>query len=494
MLHLAVLLGLVRLTRFLIEHGIDLDAQDYHGFTALHFAAWTGNHKIVDLLIEGKHLECVVSISVIQPRILTFPPFSLAGAAIDQTNSNDQLASDLALLRGHNAIATQLRRQMSLLSSSLDGDDVSDASDISFDSSVVSDVLDTASTDQTVPNRASHHQDESELSEQAATSDKPDDNVPEIDELHDEDTDDEEIVAPAVPVPNAQDVNTSPNEAIARPTLFASISERTREVTNYVSNLIQNDWLSFDPPPPYSASETVSDEKAYYKDAQSVAKASADGTEPTSNWFMRLKEVVKPASPSGDTKSSEGPKMSMSAFNGVATAFEQIQVWQARMSWPQLPAIGPKSSPEASKVPEPATATTTTTETTPYAPAHAQRSRPSGVTPGSSSITPTTNLAITMGPVTASANPLAHALRIDHETTSMYPGLVGEEQIEENHLRNLEIERRRRHARDRVLFLFWIPMILLLFALALCRFIATDEALQERVLSFTRLFGLNWTP
>ncbi|KAI9592982.1 hypothetical protein BDF19DRAFT_424941 [Syncephalis fuscata] len=83
MLHLATLLGLDRLSRFLIVHGIALDAQDSYGFTALHYAAWTGHRSIVEQLLT-------------------------AGALIDVTNYADQLPIDMARQRSHDNIVTLL--------------------------------------------------------------------------------------------------------------------------------------------------------------------------------------------------------------------------------------------------------------------------------------------------------------------------------------------------------------------------------------------------
>ncbi|ORX91568.1 hypothetical protein K493DRAFT_49928 [Basidiobolus meristosporus CBS 931.73] len=53
MLHLAALGGLEKLASFLIKRGIDVNCQDSNGFTALHFAAWTGKLNIVESLVKA---------------------------------------------------------------------------------------------------------------------------------------------------------------------------------------------------------------------------------------------------------------------------------------------------------------------------------------------------------------------------------------------------------------------------------------------------------
>ncbi|CAG8487021.1 8074_t:CDS:10 [Ambispora gerdemannii] len=53
MLHLAVLLNFEQLAANLIERGINLNAIDHYGFTALHYAAWTGKTEIVRLLLAA---------------------------------------------------------------------------------------------------------------------------------------------------------------------------------------------------------------------------------------------------------------------------------------------------------------------------------------------------------------------------------------------------------------------------------------------------------
>ncbi|PKC12447.1 hypothetical protein RhiirA5_463964, partial [Rhizophagus irregularis] len=53
MLHIAAMLGYTRLCSVLIDKGIDLNLQDKYGFTALHYAAWTGKDDVVRLLMRG---------------------------------------------------------------------------------------------------------------------------------------------------------------------------------------------------------------------------------------------------------------------------------------------------------------------------------------------------------------------------------------------------------------------------------------------------------
>ncbi|ORX92689.1 hypothetical protein K493DRAFT_408729, partial [Basidiobolus meristosporus CBS 931.73] len=54
LLHLAALGGLEGLADFLIEKGVDVNCQDANGYTALHFAAWTGRACIVKTLIRAQ--------------------------------------------------------------------------------------------------------------------------------------------------------------------------------------------------------------------------------------------------------------------------------------------------------------------------------------------------------------------------------------------------------------------------------------------------------
>ncbi|KAL0078370.1 hypothetical protein J3Q64DRAFT_1664877, partial [Phycomyces blakesleeanus] len=51
LLHLAALCGYSRLVRVLIRLGVDVDRVDRNGFTALHFASWTGKQDIVHTLL-----------------------------------------------------------------------------------------------------------------------------------------------------------------------------------------------------------------------------------------------------------------------------------------------------------------------------------------------------------------------------------------------------------------------------------------------------------
>lgn len=60
MLHLATFLGFTRLVSFLIDHGIDVDARDNNGFTALYFAALKNSTSCARLLVEaGAALDIV---------------------------------------------------------------------------------------------------------------------------------------------------------------------------------------------------------------------------------------------------------------------------------------------------------------------------------------------------------------------------------------------------------------------------------------------------
>ncbi|CAG8509661.1 14255_t:CDS:10 [Acaulospora colombiana] len=79
MLHLAAMLGYRRLCEVLIDKGISVDTQDKYGFTALHYAAWTGKIDIVRLLL-------------------------MAGSSDIIPNFNEQHASDLAMSRNFDEI------------------------------------------------------------------------------------------------------------------------------------------------------------------------------------------------------------------------------------------------------------------------------------------------------------------------------------------------------------------------------------------------------
>lgn len=63
LLHLATFLGFSKLVRFLIEHGIDIDARDRNGFTALHFAALVKSAECARALVDaGADREIVDSL------------------------------------------------------------------------------------------------------------------------------------------------------------------------------------------------------------------------------------------------------------------------------------------------------------------------------------------------------------------------------------------------------------------------------------------------
>ncbi|CAI2166247.1 2979_t:CDS:10 [Funneliformis geosporum] len=79
MLHIAAMLGYTRLCSVLIDRDIDLNLQDKYGFTALHYAAWTGREEIVRILIT-------------------------AGSGDIIPNFNDQYAIDLAISRNFDDI------------------------------------------------------------------------------------------------------------------------------------------------------------------------------------------------------------------------------------------------------------------------------------------------------------------------------------------------------------------------------------------------------
>jgi hypothetical protein len=60
LLHLAAFLGFPALVKFLVSHGIDLDARDRNGYTALHFAVIRGSKACAQLLLEaGADMEIV---------------------------------------------------------------------------------------------------------------------------------------------------------------------------------------------------------------------------------------------------------------------------------------------------------------------------------------------------------------------------------------------------------------------------------------------------
>ncbi|CDS11004.1 hypothetical protein LRAMOSA03268 [Lichtheimia ramosa] len=57
LLHLATICGYDRLVRVLVKLGCDVDQPDHNGFTALHFASWTGKVDIVQALIYKANLQ-----------------------------------------------------------------------------------------------------------------------------------------------------------------------------------------------------------------------------------------------------------------------------------------------------------------------------------------------------------------------------------------------------------------------------------------------------
>ncbi|KAI9490937.1 hypothetical protein BDB00DRAFT_835164 [Zychaea mexicana] len=57
LLHLATICGYDRLVKTLVKLGCDVDQSDHNGFTALHFASWTGKVDIVQALIAKANLD-----------------------------------------------------------------------------------------------------------------------------------------------------------------------------------------------------------------------------------------------------------------------------------------------------------------------------------------------------------------------------------------------------------------------------------------------------
>ncbi|EDR11860.1 uncharacterized protein LACBIDRAFT_313737 [Laccaria bicolor S238N-H82] len=75
LLHLSTLLGFSTLLRFLIGHGIDLDARDRNGFTALHFAGISQSKDCANILIEaGADAEIVNALGK-TPKEVSVPGF-----------------------------------------------------------------------------------------------------------------------------------------------------------------------------------------------------------------------------------------------------------------------------------------------------------------------------------------------------------------------------------------------------------------------------------
>lgn len=59
LLHLAAICGYTRLVETLVKLKCDVDLVDKNGFTALHFASWSGKVDIVELLIDSSNLKIV---------------------------------------------------------------------------------------------------------------------------------------------------------------------------------------------------------------------------------------------------------------------------------------------------------------------------------------------------------------------------------------------------------------------------------------------------
>ncbi|KAI8335253.1 hypothetical protein EDC96DRAFT_450769, partial [Choanephora cucurbitarum] len=59
LLHLATLCGYAKLVKTLLALRVDVNQADKNGFTALHFASWTGRADIVKLLINSSNLQLI---------------------------------------------------------------------------------------------------------------------------------------------------------------------------------------------------------------------------------------------------------------------------------------------------------------------------------------------------------------------------------------------------------------------------------------------------
>lgn len=53
-LHYAANYGAIHLVEFLLDEGVDINAQDINGWTALHFSAKNNYFEIIDVLLENK--------------------------------------------------------------------------------------------------------------------------------------------------------------------------------------------------------------------------------------------------------------------------------------------------------------------------------------------------------------------------------------------------------------------------------------------------------
>ncbi|OAX37411.1 hypothetical protein K503DRAFT_866903 [Rhizopogon vinicolor AM-OR11-026] len=92
LLHLASFLGFAELTKFLIEHDIDLDARDRNGYTALHFAVLSLSKPCLQLLVAaGADLEIVNALGKIPEDIA--PEGFFDGIISRRSTSSDEVES-----------------------------------------------------------------------------------------------------------------------------------------------------------------------------------------------------------------------------------------------------------------------------------------------------------------------------------------------------------------------------------------------------------------